>query len=59
LTTFLSYGEVARQRQGEIILGLARPQETTQADANAIADAVFKRLRTSGVDMRTEGGNIP
>ncbi len=59
LTTFLSYGEVACQRQGEIIRDLARPQEATQADANAIADAVFKRLRASGVDMLTEGCNIP
>jgi hypothetical protein len=59
LTTFLSYGEVACQRQGEIIRDLARPQEATQADANAIADAVFKRLRASSVDMRTEGRDNP
>lgn len=51
LTTFLSYGEVACQRQGEIILGLATPQQAMQSDANEIADAVFKRLRESGVDM--------
>ncbi len=44
LTTFLSYGEVACQRQGEIIRGLSAPQQATQPDANEIADAVFKRL---------------
>jgi len=46
LTTFLSYGEVACQRQGEIILDLAKPQRPmrTDADADEIAEAVFKRL---------------
>jgi hypothetical protein len=32
LTTFLNYGEVACQRQGEIIRGLAAPQEVMQSD---------------------------
>ncbi len=50
LTTFLSYGEVACQRQGEIIRGLSAPQQAMQPDANEIADAVFKRLR-EGVDL--------
>ena len=45
LTTFLSYGEVACQRQGEIILSLAgKPPCETQTEANEIAEAVFKRL---------------
>jgi len=48
LTTFLSYGEVACQRQGEIIRDLAMPQKNTQTDADEIADAVFKKLRESG-----------
>jgi integrase len=52
LTTFLSYGEVACQRQGEIILGLATPQQAMQSDANEIADAVLKKLLESGVDMQ-------
>lgn len=52
LTTFLSYGEVACLRQGEIIRGLATPQEAAQSDANQIAEAVFKKLRDSGVDMQ-------
>ena len=54
LTTFLSYGEVACQRQGEIIRGLAAPQQAMQSDANEIAEAVFKRLHESGVDMRAK-----
>ena len=54
LTTFLSYGEVACQRQGEIIRGLATPQLAMQPDANEIADAVFKRLRESDVGMQAK-----
>ena len=51
LTTFLSYGEVACQRQGEIIRGLATPQQVIQSDVNEIAEAVFKKFRAAGVDM--------
>jgi len=54
LTTFLSYGEVGCQRQGEIIQGLATSQTAMQSDANEIAEAVYKRLRESGVDVRPE-----
>lgn len=52
LTTFLSYGQVESARQGEIIRGLATLQQPMQSNANEIADAVFKRLRESGVDMQ-------
>ena len=45
LTTFLSYGEVACQRRGEIIRELSAPQQAMRLDANDIADAVVKRLR--------------
>jgi integrase len=45
LTTFLNYGEVACQRQGEIIRDLAKPQRPMRMDADEIAEAVFKRLR--------------
>ena len=48
LTTFLSYGEVACQRQGEIIRELAIPQQAIQSNVNEIADAVYKRFRESG-----------
>ncbi|MHB0984682.1 MAG: tyrosine-type recombinase/integrase [Sulfuricella sp.] len=52
LTTFLSYGEVACQRQGEIIRGLATPQQPMQSDADEIAEAVFRKLRDSGIDVQ-------
>ncbi|HEY4930073.1 MAG TPA: tyrosine-type recombinase/integrase [Terriglobales bacterium] len=53
LTTFLSYGEVACQRQGEIIRGLATPQQAVQSDVNELAEAVCKKLRACGVDMHS------
>ena len=52
LTTFLNYGEVACQRQGEIIRDLAMPQQATQSDADDIAEALFKKFRDSGVEMQ-------
>ena len=51
LTTFLSYGEVAYQRQREIIRDLAMPQKNMPTDANEIAEAVFKRLSKTRVDV--------
>ena len=59
LTTFVNYGEVARQRQGEIIRGLATPQQAVQSDANEIAEAVFKKLRDSLVDTKVQGARTP
>jgi len=50
LTTFLSYGEVACQRQGEIIHNLAKPQEAKQTDADEIAKAVIKQLAMAEVN---------
>ncbi|MBU1140020.1 MAG: tyrosine-type recombinase/integrase [Proteobacteria bacterium] len=49
LTTFINYGEVAYQRQGEIIHDLAMPQETIQMDANKITVEIFEGLRRAGV----------
>jgi integrase len=49
MTTLISYGEVACQRQGEIIRDLAMPQKNMQTDANEIAEAVFKKLCRAGV----------
>ena len=46
----MSYGEVACQRQGEIIRELAIPQQAIQSNVNEIADAVYKRFRESGID---------
>jgi integrase len=56
LTTLLNYGEVACQRQGEIIRGLATPQQA--ANVNEIVQAVeavevmVKKLRDSRVDIQ-------
>jgi len=44
LTTFLSYGEVACQRQGEIIRGLATPQQAVPSEVNEIAKAVVQEM---------------
>lgn len=54
LTTFLSYGEVACQRQGEIIRDLATPQQAVQTDTVGIAKEMLKELRASGVDMQVK-----
>lgn len=51
MTTFLNYGEVTYQRQGEIIKWLATPQQTILSGANEIAEAVCKKLRASGVTL--------
>jgi integrase len=51
LTTFVSYGAVACDRQGEILRGLATPQKPVQSDANEIVEALFKRLSGSGVNL--------
>lgn len=47
LTTFLSYGQVERPRQGEIIRGLATPQRAMQSDVTELAKAVVRELRQS------------
>ena len=52
LTTFTSYGEVACQRQGEIIRGLASPQQAVQSNTNGLAKEMLKELRASGVDLQ-------
>jgi integrase len=51
LTTFLSYGEVASSRQGEIMRVLARPQMEKQTDADEIANAVCKILNQSATPI--------
>ena len=53
MTTFTSYGEVACQRQGEIIRGLAAPQKGLQSNVSELAKALAKELRGSGMDMQT------
>lgn len=49
LTTFLSYGEVACQRQGEIIHNLIlNPPSSAQTNANEFADVIVKKLAEAG-----------
>ena len=45
LTTFMSYGKVATERQGELIQGIGMPRPSTQPDVEDFAEAVAKRLR--------------
>lgn len=49
LTTFLSYGYVPCDRQGEIIRDLATPQQTVPSDVKELAD-LCKKLLASGID---------
>ena len=51
LTTFLCYGEIEGHRQGEIIRNLVRPQKAVPSDADEIAEAVYKKLRSSGMEV--------
>jgi integrase len=51
LTTFLSYGEVTCPRQGEIMRGLANPQQAGQSDVRDIAVEAFKKLLDAGINM--------
>ncbi len=53
LTTFLSYGQVASPRQGEIIRGLATPQAPMQPDMSGLAKALLREMRGIGqADLR-------
>lgn len=45
LTTFLSYGGVACQRQGKIIRDLAKPQQATQLDIDELATLLVRDVR--------------
>ena len=54
LTTFLSYGEVAYGRQGEIIRNLANPQDSKSTNVEEIAKAVAKELGMTGPSGQTK-----
>src|SRR5262249_55584012 len=51
LTTFLSYGEVPCDRQGEIIRALAAREQGIPSNVSEFVKAVAKELRTVGVVM--------
>ena len=53
LTTFMSYGKIAAERQGEIIRGLASPQQAGQSNME-IAEAMLTILRDSGVSIQAK-----
>ena len=49
MTTFLNYGQVAYQRQGEIIKGLATSQqENSPMNVNELAKALAQEMRNTG-----------
>lgn len=51
LTTFLSYGDVQCQRQGEIIRDLATPPKVTQSSTNEIVEELFKKFQPRETDQ--------
>jgi integrase len=51
MTTFINYGTVSSQRQGEILRELAKPQPDKQSDADGIAEAVLRKMRENGVGV--------
>lgn len=55
MTTFLNYGEVAYQRQGEIIKGLATPQSANQSsNVSELAKALIQEMRNSGLEAQVK-----
>lgn len=54
LTTFMSYGAVARNRQAQIIRGLAEPQHAVKSGADEIAEAVFRKFRDCGMETQAK-----
>ena len=50
MATFLNYGKVSYQRQGEIIKGLATPQ-AMQSGVNELAKAIAQEMRNNGMGM--------
>ena len=48
LTTFMSYGKVATDRQGEIIRGIGSLRPSKQPDLEGIADALCKEFQSAG-----------
>lgn len=51
MTTFLSYGQVAEQRQGEIIKQLAIARQNPEADIHKLASVMMQQLRATGMKI--------
>lgn len=51
LTTFMSYGKVATERQGEIIRGIGAPKPPVLPAAKDIAEAVLRRMQNARMGL--------
>ncbi len=51
LTTLMSYGKVATDRQGEIMRGIGEPKPSKSAAVEDIAEAVARKLRDAGTSL--------
>jgi|CXWL01.1.fsa_nt_gi integrase len=51
MTTFLSYGQVAEHRQGEILKQLAIPQQDSDTDIHKVTGVVIQQLRAAGIKV--------
>lgn len=49
LTTFLNYGTVTRDRQGEVLRNLGVPKQSAQPDVDKFAAALITQMRDAGV----------
>ncbi len=54
LTTLVSYGEVACQRQGEILQELTIDKDMENSQANDVAEILLKKLQEAGVSLRDQ-----
>ena len=51
LTTFMSYGTVPKNRQGEIIRELSHARQSAQTDTIELAKALLSQLKAEGVSL--------
>ena len=51
MTTFMNYGSVARDRQGEIIKGLGSGEQASGTDAEKFVAEVFRRFERRGIKI--------
>jgi hypothetical protein len=60
MTTFMNYGSVARDRQGEIIKGLGSGEQASGTDAEKFVAEVFRRFERRGIKIPSiEAMNLP
>jgi integrase len=51
LTTFMSYGKVATERQGEIIRGIGMVKQSAQPTVDDLAEALLRKMQSAGVAL--------